>query len=560
MTNILKKKFFISFLASAIVSLASLSLAHAAEITIVTNNVDGNTISATSALLDGTVDVSEHPAEVWFEYGTSNFLGQSTPKNIEGLNFSSKNFKIVVNGLTANTTYYFQAVGRNIDTNLEVRGQILTFSTNNIITQNNSSNSNNTNNGSYTSSSAPEVTTNPAILDSIDANSAILDSYIKSNGSNTVAWFEYGTSDSLGQQTEDWGVSITAYQVDFQKKITGLMPDTIYYFRAAARNDYGTTYGNTYVFKTTETANGLTFSQPTVLTSPAMLIKDNSALLNGSAVANNAQTSVWFEWSEDPNMNIGVNRNPSQSIGAGSTEVYAAYSLVNLTVNKTYYFRLIAQNSYGTTKGNINKFTTITYVAPIPVIKTTTTPNGKIITTQTAINSDAISLSAEFDNNNPRAGTKTVYAISYTNNTNYVIRDAILKITLPNEVNYMASSFANVNQEGNIITLKVGDIAAKASGSASIKVKITDLARAQVITFNTNLTYKVNTKPGQENISNELKVSEYSLAASVLDLLGSLLNNLFIDLILGIVIGAGTYHYFITKQKEETADSDDPLK
>ncbi len=557
MTNILKNRFFIGFLASTIISLASLSLAHAAEITVTTYNVDGNTISANSALLEGIVDVTSHPAEVWFEYGTSNFLGQSTAKNMEGLNFSAKKFGAVISGLTANTTYYFQAVGRNIDTNLEVRGQLLTFSTNNTVIQSNYSNSTDANSGYYTSSSAPEVTTNPAILDSIDVNSATLDSYIKSNGSNTVAWFEYGTNDSLGQATEDWGVSVTAYQVDFQKKITGLMPDTIYYFRAAARNDYGTIYGSTYVFKTKEIATGITFSQPTVLTSPAMLIKDNSALLNGSAIANNAETNVWFEWSEDPNMNNGVNRNVSQSIGAGSNEVYAAYSLTNLTVNKTYYFRLVAQNSYGTTRGNINKFTTIHYVAPTQTVKTVNASNGTQVA-QISVNNDAISLSGEFDNNNPRAGTKTVYALSYTNNTNLVIRDAVLKVTLPNEVSYLASSFANVNQNGNTITLKIGDIAAKGTGSASIRVRITDLAKAQVIKFTTNLSYKINGKSGEDNISNELKVSEYSLAASALDLLGTILNNIFIDLLLGIIIGAYGYH-IINKQKQ-VVDTEDPLK
>ena len=49
-------------------------------------------------------------------------------------------------------------------------------------------------------------------------------------------------------------------------------------------------------------------------------------------------------------MTIGLNRNASQSAGSGDNEVYAAYSLANLILNKTYYFRVVAQNSYGTTK------------------------------------------------------------------------------------------------------------------------------------------------------------------------------------------------------------------
>jgi len=305
MTNILKNKFFISLLASTLVSMALLSTAYAAEITITTYNADGDTINSNSAVLKGVADVTEHMADAWFEYGTSAFLGQSTPKNVIGLNFTPVTFDAVINGLTANTTYYFQAVGRNIDTNLEVRGSILPFTTNaTATTQGNNSGSNS--NSNYISG-APEATTNYVIADSIESNSAILDAYIKSNGSNTVAWFTYWsceTNDISDQKTEKWRVSVTDYQTDFQQKITGLMPDTCYYFRGEAENDNGTASGNDRVFRTKATSNGLSFSQPVVLTSPAMFVRENSALLNGSVVPGNTETSVWFEWSENPEMTI----------------------------------------------------------------------------------------------------------------------------------------------------------------------------------------------------------------------------------------------------------------
>jgi len=566
MTQIYKNKFFISILSSALVSMALLGTAHAAEITVTTNNINGNTLYSNGAMLAGSIDATVSTlmngdingpynfADVWFEYGTSGFLGQSTSKTQIGINYDNTltTFNEPLNNLNPDTTYYFQAVAKNNATNLEVRGQILSFKTTSL-------NQSNGNSNSYYESndSAPEVTTNSAILDSIEASSVMLDSYIKSNGSNTTAWFEYGTTDNLGQQTEDWAISTSAYQVDFQKKIQNLMPDTIYYYRAVAKNDHGTTYGSKYAVKTKEFSNGVTFSQPTILTSPAMLVRENSALLNGSAVPNNAETSVWFEWSEDPNVTINVNRSAAQSIGAGYSEVYMAYSPTNLVLGKTYYFRAIAKNSYGTSKGNILKFTTAVQVV-VPKTATTNNEGAPVNNVQSQNTANTVALEAEFDNTNPRAGSKAVYAINYTNNTNSVLKDAVLKITLPNEVNYLASSFANVNQDGNTITLKIGDIAAKSTGSASVRVKITDLAKAQTIKFSAEMSYSLNGKISKENTSNELKISDYSLAASALETLGSIFTNLFVDFILGIMIGAGVYH-FINKRKQ-VVDTEDPLK
>ncbi|MDO8442775.1 MAG: hypothetical protein Q7S81_00740 [bacterium] len=556
MTNILKNKFFISLLASTLVSMALLSTAYAAEITVTTYNADGDTISSNSAVLKGVADVTEHMADVWFEYGTSAFLGQSTPKNVIGLNFTLTTFDAVINGLTANTTYYFQAVGRNIDTNLEVRGSILPFTTNaTATTQGNNSGQNS--NSNYTSG-APEVTTNYIIVDSLDSNSVILDAYVKSNGSNTVAWFTYWsceTNDISNQKTEKWRVSVTDYQTDFRQKITGLMPDTCYYFRGEAENDNGAASGNDRVFRTKATSNGLSFSQPVVLTSPAMFVRENSALLNGSVVPGNTETSVWFEWSENPEMTVGLNRSAGQSAGSGDGEVYAAYSLAYLILNKTYYFRVVAQNAYGTTRGTVKPFTTVKTAVTTSVIPTANAATPSV--SQKSVM--ALAMEVEFDNTNPRAGSKAIYGLNYKNISGSVLKDAVLKITLPNEVGYMNSSFANVIQDGNILTMKLGDIAPDASGMVSIKMKMTDLARAQNLKFNAEISYSINGKTGSQNLASSLQISEYSLAASVLETLGSIFTNLFVDFILGLMIGAGAYHYYVINKKGKD-DAEDPLK
>jgi len=97
----------------------------------------------------------------------------------------------------------------------------------------------------HVSANAPKVTTHPA--SSISETSAILNGFFDSNGgSATIKWFEYGETLSLTRST----VHIP-YGVEFLNlKAGGLKKNTLYYFRGAAQNSDGLTYGLTYSFKT----------------------------------------------------------------------------------------------------------------------------------------------------------------------------------------------------------------------------------------------------------------------------------------------------------------------
>ena len=48
----------------------------------------------------------------------------------------------------------------------------------------------------------------------------------------------------------------------------------------------------------------------------------------------------------------------SQTIGSGNTSINISTYLSNLLSNTTYYYRVVASNSYGTSYGNISSFTT----------------------------------------------------------------------------------------------------------------------------------------------------------------------------------------------------------
>src|SRR5690606_37485355 len=70
----------------------------------------------------------------------------------------------------------------------------------------------------------------------ITAVSATLRSAVTPNGSDTAAYFEYGTSSTLGQSTPPQTVPGTSLARMIQEPLTSLTPDTVYYYRAVATN------------------------------------------------------------------------------------------------------------------------------------------------------------------------------------------------------------------------------------------------------------------------------------------------------------------------------------
>ena len=97
---------------------------------------------------------------------------------------------------------------------------------------------------------APTVTTSPATL--ITTTSATLNGSVNPNGSSTTAWFEWGTSSTLSTYTQTPNQSIgsgTTSQA-ISASLSGLIPDTTYYYRVAASNTAGTQRGSILSFTT----------------------------------------------------------------------------------------------------------------------------------------------------------------------------------------------------------------------------------------------------------------------------------------------------------------------
>jgi len=95
---------------------------------------------------------------------------------------------------------------------------------------------------------------------------------------------------------------------------------------------------------------------PTATTVAASSITTSSATLNGTVNANNATTTVTFEWGTTTSLGNSINATPNSVTGSTNTNVTA--NLTGLSANTTYYYRVKAVSANGTTYGSTMSFTT----------------------------------------------------------------------------------------------------------------------------------------------------------------------------------------------------------
>ena len=96
---------------------------------------------------------------------------------------------------------------------------------------------------------------------------------------------------------------------------------------------------------------------PTVQTLAATGVVSDNAALSGSVSPNGYETEAWFEWGTD-NLFVSPVATAHRSVGAGNAAVAVTEALHGLAPGKSYFFRLIASNAQGTTRGAVSTFTT----------------------------------------------------------------------------------------------------------------------------------------------------------------------------------------------------------
>ena len=304
------------------------------------------TLSATDidtddARLQGEVDPNGDSTDAWFEWGTSSFdLDEETSHQSAGSGTTTVDFDEVINDLEPGETYFFRAVGEN-DLGTDF-GSIKSFTTDEEEEE-------------EEEGDAPEVTTLSAT--GINTDSARLQGEVDPNGDSTDAWFEWGTSSSdLDEETDDQSTGDGTNTVDFSEVINDLEPGETYFFRAVARNDFGTDFGSIKSFTTDEEEEEEEGDAPDVITLSATDINTNDACLRGEVDPNGDSTDAWFEWGTS-SFDLDEETD-DQSVGSGTSVRSFSFCLDDLEADETYFFRAVAENDLGDDLGSIRSFTT----------------------------------------------------------------------------------------------------------------------------------------------------------------------------------------------------------
>lgn len=270
-------------------------------------------------------------------YSTSNVL-PTLANNKLSIGNGLGVFSATVNGLTGGTLYYVRAYAINI---IGISyGATTTFTT---------------------TSTAPAVSTSE--ISSITLTGATVGGNVNSDGGATVTergivYSSTNTSPTVG----DTKISSGSGTGLFTQNLSGLNANTIYYLRAYAINNIGTSYGNIISFTT---------GGPTLTTAVAKTITQTTVTIGGTitATGSSAVTErgvVYIAGNADPSIN---NNKTVIGSGIGSFE----QTITGLLPGTLYSFKAYAINAAGICFGETKTFTTATSINSISIIGNTVT-------------------------------------------------------------------------------------------------------------------------------------------------------------------------------------------
>lgn len=193
---------------------------------------------------------------------------------------------------------------------------------------------------------APIIVTSQSISTSEFA--ASVSGTVNPHGFFTNYWFEYGPTTSLGSKTVTQNIGSGYTALTSPGYISGLAKNTTYYVRLVAENQYGKVMGTQYSFKTEPGNPAPIGSIPTVKTTAGTGLARTSAVLNGEVTPNKSQTQYWFEYGRTADFG---NTSSFQSISNTSSKTSVSLPISNLTPLTNYFYRLNAQNQWGTVNG-----------------------------------------------------------------------------------------------------------------------------------------------------------------------------------------------------------------
>jgi hypothetical protein len=226
-------------------------------------SVSSSAVKQTSATLNATIDPNNADTTYHFEYGTSSAYGASVPVPDADIG-SGLNGPVVVgqelSGLQPGSTYHYRVVATNAIG--QTVGPDRAFAT--------------------PPPQAPIVSTGQAA--GVAQNTATLTGTIDTQGFQTSYEFDIGTDTSYGTRIfGDAGAQPGAQA--FTVGMQGLAPASVYHYRIAATNVFGTTYGADQAFATSSYPSSALTAPATPALVPAPAIATASTATASAASA-----------------------------------------------------------------------------------------------------------------------------------------------------------------------------------------------------------------------------------------------------------------------------------
>ncbi len=294
-------------------------------------------VSNSTALVTGKVTPNGAQTVYWYEYGKTTGLGTRSVSQTAGSGFIAIPTPAYITGLAANTTYYYRLSASNASG--VVNGSTLSFTTNT---------------NPPPTGNAPTTQTNKAV--DVSRTTANLTGQVNPNNVATSYWFEYGETNDLGNATALQGAGNGGSSLAASVSISNLKPLTKYYFRLNASNQFGTVNGSILSFTTTGPAAP---GSPRVDTNAASNIATVSMRFNGEVNPNGDTTRFWFEYGVDSLLGSLLGSTTKTNVaGSGTSNVSVSTTVTGLSANTRYYYRVVAENSYGVVRGDIVTATT----------------------------------------------------------------------------------------------------------------------------------------------------------------------------------------------------------
>ena len=293
----------------------------------------------TTSVLIGTVNPNGALTRYWYEYGTREVLGSKTTSQLLGSGYAVLPATAYVTQLTKDTTYYFRLAAENQYG--KTTGAIYSFQTKSGV--------------------PPPVGTVPTVksvsASGVQRTATTLNGEITPNKAATQYWFEYGRNVNLGNTLAPASAGDGSTKVSESASLSNLDPLTTYYFRINAQNQFGTVNGAILNFKTLgpEAARSL----PTLVTRNATTVGSSTATLRGTVDPNGDSAQYWFEYSTD-SLFAEASLRTTAKFSAGNSISPDSYArtVSGLVANTTYFYRIVAENSFGTSRGSSASFKT----------------------------------------------------------------------------------------------------------------------------------------------------------------------------------------------------------